>query len=241
MTKCKTLVALAFLICVYGCTKQPTFEEAENLYKQGRYVEAAAAYAPYAEQGDYRAQVYLGRHYIQKNSQDLIKAVGYFKKAADQGDSDAMYFLGMAYLSGEGVPQNLDIGEQYLTRSANTGSVKSLSRICSIYAEKAHKNGEMADAKTGLLWCERAYQAGSLSAGVEMQSIYGGAPINDYKKSVVWYAAYQLAANNYKDSVFDRIPSEQKLFVKAQAYAYYSEFGKNKSKITYLDSLYQKP
>lgn len=232
-------MALALLASVAGCTKQPTFEEAEQLHKKKDYPAAAAAYTPYAEKGDYRAQVYLGRHYLQKDSKDVTKAAGYLKQAADQGDIDAMYFLGMAYLKGEGVPQNPDIGEQYIAKSARGGSADSSLSLCSIYNEKARITGQLSDYKNGLQWCENAYQAGKSGAAVILFGIYALGPprINDSTMATVWRAAGQIADHNLEESVFDMIPSEQKIYVKARAYALYSEFGKNKPSKTYLESL----
>lgn len=237
MTARMASMALALLASVAGCTKQPTFEEAEQLHKKKDYPAAAAAYTPYAEKGDYRAQVYLGRHYLQKNSKDVTKAAGYFKQAADQGDIDAMYFLGMAYLDGEGVPQNPDIGEQYLAKSARGGSAASALRLCFIQKEKARITWQSSDFIRALQLCENAYKAGKSGAATDISDIYDRGPLRDFTMSTAWTAAGQIADNNLEESVFDMIPSEQKIYVKARAYALYSEFGKNKPSKTYLESL----
>jgi TPR repeat protein len=234
-------LALAVAASIGGCTKQPTFEEAEQLYKKGDYAAAAAAYAPYADQGDYRAQVYLGRHYLQKENLDLRKAANYFMKAADQGDTDAMYFLGMAYLKGDGVPQNADMGEQFLQKASRGNSTKAIMRLCLINEAKAQKTLLRSDIAVAMQWCEKAYQNGNLGGATYMQVLYGVGPTNDYQKGVAWYAASKLAANQSIDREFDMITSDQRMYVKAQAYALYSEFGKSKPPVTYLDSLFQKP
>lgn len=227
-------------IAVVGCQKQPTFEEAEQLYNKKDYVAAAAAFTPYAEQGDYRAQVYLGRHYLQKENLDLPKAASYFKKAADQGDTDAMYFLGMAYMEGTGVPQNADMGEQYLQKSAKAGSKKSTMRLCFIYNDKSQKTWQPADFRIALEWCEKAYQAGDDGGALMVGGIYSRGPLFDDVKANVWSAAYKLAANRPIDRQFDTFPAEQRIYLKAKAYGLYGEFGKNKPPVTYLDSLSQK-
>lgn len=233
-------LALAVAASIVGCNKQPTFEDAEQLHLENNYPAAVAAYIPFAEKGDYRAQVYLGRYYLQKDSQDFLKAASYFKKAADQGDTDAMYFLGMAYLKGDGVPQNSDVGEQYLLNSAKGGSRKSTTRLCFIYNDKAQETWQIPDFRVAIVWCEKAYQAGDPGGAVMVGGVYGHSPISDSIKSDVWGAAYKLAANKPIDKAFDLYPREQRLLLRAQAYVLYGEFGKNESPATYLDSLMKK-
>lgn len=234
-------VALAIAASISGCTKAPTFEEAEQLHKKGDPAAAVVAYAPYADQGDYRAQVYLGRYYLyNKDHKDPNRAIPYLKKAAEQGETDAMYFLGMSYLNGDGVPQNPDIGEQFLLKASRGNSTKAMMRLCVINEAKAEKTRLRSDIAVAMQWCESAYQHGDLGGATYMQILYGVGSTNDYQKGVEWYAASKLAANQPIDREFDMIPSDQRMYVKAQAYALYGEFGKNKPPITYLDSLSKK-
>ncbi len=53
---------------------------------------------------------------------DAGKAVGFFELAAEQGNTYAEYQLGKMYCSGEGVPQNLEIGVAWLQSAANHGN-----------------------------------------------------------------------------------------------------------------------
>ena len=53
-----------------------------------------------ANQGDARAQFYLGATYAN------AEALKWFRLAADQGDARAQYYLGAMYANGQGVPQD---------------------------------------------------------------------------------------------------------------------------------------
>lgn len=49
------------------------------------------------------------------------EAVHLLRLAADQGHADAMHWLGRAYISGEGVTQDIYLGVSWLARSASGG------------------------------------------------------------------------------------------------------------------------
>ena len=53
---------------------------------------------------------------------DAVKAVGFFELAAEQGNTYAEYQLGKMYCFGEGIPQNLEVGTEWLKSSADHGN-----------------------------------------------------------------------------------------------------------------------
>ena len=53
---------------------------------------------------------------------DIQKAISMFELAAEQGNSYAEYQLGKLYCFGQGVPQNLEIGMEWLKASASHGN-----------------------------------------------------------------------------------------------------------------------
>lgn len=53
---------------------------------------------------------------------DVPTAIGYFELAARQGHSYAEYQLGKIYCFGQGVPQNLEIGTEWLKASSDHGN-----------------------------------------------------------------------------------------------------------------------
>ena len=61
----------------------------------------------------------VGKQYLKT---DIQKAISMFELAAEQGNSNAEYQLGKLYCFGQGVPQNLEIGMEWLKASANHGN-----------------------------------------------------------------------------------------------------------------------
>ena len=61
----------------------------------------------------------VGKQYLKT---DIQKAISMFELAAEQGNSYAEYQLGKIYCFGQGVPQNLEVGKEWLKSSASHGN-----------------------------------------------------------------------------------------------------------------------
>lgn len=61
----------------------------------------------------------VGRQYLKT---DIQKAISMFELAAEQGNSYAEYQLGKIFCFGQGVPQNLEVGTDWLKASASHGN-----------------------------------------------------------------------------------------------------------------------
>ena len=61
----------------------------------------------------------MGKQYLKS---DIRKAISMFELAAEQGNSYAEYQLGKIYCFGQGVPQNLEVGMEWLKASASHGN-----------------------------------------------------------------------------------------------------------------------
>ena len=61
----------------------------------------------------------VGKQYLKT---DIQKAISMFELAAEQGNSYAEYQLGKIYCFGQGVPQNLEVGTEWLRTSASHGN-----------------------------------------------------------------------------------------------------------------------
>ena len=61
----------------------------------------------------------VGKQYLKT---DIQQAISMFELAAEQGSSYAEYQLGKIYCFGQGVPQNLEVGMEWLKASANHGN-----------------------------------------------------------------------------------------------------------------------
>ena len=86
-----------------------SIEKAGHAYGRGDYVQAERLYRSLAEQGDPKAQYFLGVMYAngQGVPQDYKKAMTWIGKAADQGDAGAQLGLGLTYYTGRrGIPRD---------------------------------------------------------------------------------------------------------------------------------------
>ena len=61
----------------------------------------------------------MGKQYLKT---DIQKAISMFELAAEQGNSYVEYQLGKIYCFGQGVPQNLEVGMEWLKASASHGN-----------------------------------------------------------------------------------------------------------------------
>ena len=72
-----------------------------------------------AIRGSVNAVYGVGKQYLKT---DIQKAVSMFELAAEQGNSYAEYQLGKIYCFGQGVPQDLEVGMEWLKASASHGN-----------------------------------------------------------------------------------------------------------------------
>ncbi|WP_124304506.1 tetratricopeptide repeat protein [Pseudomonas chlororaphis] len=161
-------------VVLLGCNEPLSFDQAMKLYNQKDYASAVNALSLLAEGGDYRAQLVLGRHFLQADSKDGAKSARYFKMAVDQGDIDALFFLGRAYLNGEGVPQNPTMGEEYLVRAGNAGSTAALITLGIRYSRMMSSIGSAEHGKKALVLFQNAFLYGDELAAPLISSIYMG-------------------------------------------------------------------
>ena len=72
-----------------------------------------------AVRGSIDAVYGVGKQYLKT---DIQKAISMFELAAEQGSTYAEYQLGKIYCFGQGVPQNLEVGMEWLKASASHGN-----------------------------------------------------------------------------------------------------------------------
>jgi TPR repeat protein len=97
--------------------------------------EAVKWYQKSAEQGNARAQNYLGMMYEigAGVSQNYKEAVKWYRKSAEQGDAVGQYFLGMIYENGNGVSQNYEEAVKWFRKSAEQGNEYAQNNLGRIY------------------------------------------------------------------------------------------------------------
>ncbi len=76
-------------------------------------------------------------------------AIGNWRPLADRGDADAQYNIAQAYYLGRGVPQNMNLAEQWYERAARQGHEEAQGALGLILFQ----NGRRREA---MPWIERA-------------------------------------------------------------------------------------
>jgi len=103
----RTLLFLASAVAVSSCAteKEPVaydYDAANRMWWAGRPEEAFRMMLPLAENGNARAQFYIGCRYIDGwgVARDETKAVEWITKAAQGGNAEAQFNLGVFYRDG---------------------------------------------------------------------------------------------------------------------------------------------
>lgn len=240
----RLLSAILIALVLVGCDKPPTLEQGMSLYTQSQFGPAVSALLPYADKGDYRAQLVLGMAYLQKDLKNDAKSAHYFKLAADQGDVDAMYFLGRAYLDGNGVPQNKPLGESYLIRASEAGSIAAFRDLGNMHADSYRDSNSSVEALKAIHFYEKAFLLGEGNAALMISTTYGSGSISNRYLASVWDGVFQLTKTSQKTSdAFRFLPADQKDKAMMDSYALYSKYSSMKPVKSFLDEVrkYRKP
>ena len=97
--------------------------QADKLFENGDYAEAAKLMRQSAELGNSWGQRYYGGC-LKKGigvEQDMPAAVEWFRKSADQGYAVACYELGVCYENGEGVAQDFNEAAAWYKKALDGG------------------------------------------------------------------------------------------------------------------------
>ena len=100
-------------------------DEAIASYRNGNFTSAVAELRPLAEQGDARAQHWLGiMYHLGKGvDRDDKQSIAWYLKAAEQGGVGAQTNLGSMYFEGSGAPQDDKLAVLWWSKAASQGSV----------------------------------------------------------------------------------------------------------------------
>ena len=107
------------------------------------------------------------------------EAVRNWRPLADRGDQDAQFNLGHAYRLGRGVPQNMNLAEQWYERAARAGHVEAQA----MYGLILFQNGRRQEA---MPYIQSAAERGDQRA----QYVYGTALFNGDIVAQDWPRAY---------------------------------------------------
>ena len=103
------------------------FEDGFSAYRRGDYAAAIGIFRPLAEQGNARAQWYLGAMYLFGDGvpQNDAEAMKWYLQAAKKDYALAQSGLGMIYKRGYGVPQNYILAYMWYTVAAHDPNAES--------------------------------------------------------------------------------------------------------------------
>ena len=117
------ILALAIMPPVAAQSFKPNIAAGEAAYFEEDYATALKHFRPLAEQGDARAQFWLGQmhRFAQGVTKNYKEAVKWSSKGAVQGNADAQHQLGYMYSVGQGVLQDLVMAYVWLNIAITNG------------------------------------------------------------------------------------------------------------------------
>lgn len=132
------------------------------LYDRADYNTALAIWLPMAEQGDPRAQNYVGEIYERGlgTEPDYALAAKWYNKAAEQKYAAAQVNLGQLYETGRGVSPSMDLAIDWYRKASGIGG-KQLRFVSWDYSDQAYAamKGEIADQSATLAAQQRKIEA----------------------------------------------------------------------------------
>lgn len=160
------------------------FNQAVTAYENKNYTTAFNLFKSLAEQGNVKAQFYLGQMYEKGEGVrfDYNQVVKWYTLAAEQGDAKAQSTLGKMYKEGKGVKQDYQQVVKWYSLAAEQGDVDAQYNLGSMYI---FGEGVNSDVHQGLKWYSLAAEQGNPDA----QSFLGETYYvkGDYDQAVIWY------------------------------------------------------
>jgi uncharacterized protein len=103
------------------------FQSGMDAKNRGDFTKALREWRPLAEQGDARAQFYLGMLHENGDGvpEDFAKAREWYEKSAAQGDANAQFYLGLMAAFGRGGPLDLVQAHMWYSLAAEQGHARA--------------------------------------------------------------------------------------------------------------------
>ena len=116
----KRLAAILILAVGLASNANAGMDEGVQFYITGEYDKALAEFKPLAEQGDEKAQYYMGflYHHGYGMKRDEVEAAKWFRMGAEQGEWQSQYYLGVIYEKGVGMKHDLAVAHMWLSLAA---------------------------------------------------------------------------------------------------------------------------
>lgn len=163
-------------------------DEGVTAWKRGEYSAALRELRPLAEQGNAKAQFFLGEMYLYGFGvpQDDREAVKWYRRAAEQGAALAQRQLGIMYAEGLGVPQDYREAVKWNRLAAEQGNARAQLGLGRMYFEG---QGVPQDHQAAVRWLRRAAEQGNATAQHNLGAMYAngqGVP-QDYVQAHLWF------------------------------------------------------
>lgn len=132
-----------------------------------------------AANGLCQAQTHLGVYYTEEETQDLEKAVSFFKAAAEQNEPEAQYFLGVCYEEGLGVEVNECKSAELYSKAASSGHDGAMYNL-GVFHELA-LGGLPEDKVSALIMYQKSADAGNEQAKLQLDKFIATAAVEEWK------------------------------------------------------------
>ncbi len=123
------------------------FQAGMDAKNRGNFAKALRELQPLAEQGDARAQFYLG--VLHENGdgvpEDYGKAREWYEKSAEQGNANAQFYLGLMCAFGRGTPLDIVQAHMWYSLAAENGHARAALHRNDLAREM--KPAQLADAQ----------------------------------------------------------------------------------------------
>ena len=185
------VIAIVLLLAVQSAGAVD-FWAGSTYYLRGDFTAALREWRPLAEEGDARAQYYLGVMYANGEGvpENDRQAAYWFRKSARQGNSQSQYHLGILYANGDGVPEDDPQAVYWFRKSAKQGDARAQFNLGVIYE---FGEGVPKDDRQAVNWYRQAAEQGHARAQFGLGRMYAdGAGVN--RDNVQAYAWFNLAA-----------------------------------------------
>jgi uncharacterized protein len=204
----RSLFVFASLIpAVAFAAAEPT-DEGAKAYQKGDFFNAEKLLRPLADQGNPKAEYYMGFLYAQGNgvSQSMDKAIDWWKKAAAQNYAPAELNLGMVYESGQGgIEKNPQEAANWYRKAAALGDTQAETSLGDMYVTG---RGVAKDPREAAKLYKAAVAKGYAPAFASFGYLYetgAGVP----KDPVKAHMYYNVAAATSTGSVADKATSNR--------------------------------
>jgi uncharacterized protein len=139
------------------------FAAAKAAYEKGDYLAARKEFLAAAEQGDARAQFFLGTIYPEGQgvARDFKESVKWLRMAGEKGYADAQRALATVYLYGRGLPRDAAEAIKWYRMAAEQGDPMSQFALGAVYDEGKYIDRDQVEA---YMWFSVAGAAGNESA-----------------------------------------------------------------------------